>query len=217
MSWVNPLLPNLQDYITFVLNQGPPIADLPLIQTTITTTAGSDIATAASDTGLTVGMIVLSQYVPFQTTIISISGTSITLSANATGSGTGLNAYISLDFQALQWTFDIATNLVIGGNTIAGILYILAVYNLGMHNLIGIALDIPGQTFFVQARKDFKVLDFVGGIISGSADQSSSASITTSEMLKNVSISDLDLFKTPWGRSYAGYAQKYGPYVVGVS
>ena len=219
--FVQPSAPNMQDYITFVLQQGVPVADLPMVQTTLTTTSGLDTATVGSATGLSVGMIVLSQYVPSSTTISAISGTTLTLSSPATGNGTDLTAYISQDFQSLQWTFNIAMDKVIGANAQLGILYVLAVYNLGMHQLIKIGLDIPGQipnqVFFQQARQQFGILNFVGGVISGTADQNSSTTISVPELLKNLSLSDLDLLKTPWGREYAGYAMNYGPYVVGVT
>ena len=221
MSFVNSSAPNMQDYITFVLQQGVPVADLPMVQTTLTTTSGLDTATVGSATGLSVGMTILSQYVPPKTTITAISGTTLTLSSPAKGNGTDLTAYISQDFQSLQWTFNIAMDKVIGANAQLGILYVLAVYNLGMHQLIKIGLDIPGQTpnqvFFQQARQQFGILNFVGGVISGTADQNSSTTISVPELLKNLSLSDLDLLKTPWGRDYAGYAMNFGPYVVGVT
>jgi len=217
MSFVNNTIPNLEDYITFVLHQGVPIADLPIVQTTLTTTSGSDIATIGSTVGVSAGMIVLSKYLPPQTTIISISGTTVTLSGLATGSGSTQLAYASTDFQALDWTFNIAVDRVRDASCVGGILYVLAVYNLGMHNLIKISLDLPGYSFFQDAREQFDILGFKGGVLASSADQSSSNAIAVPELLKNLSLSDLDLLKTSWGRSYAEYGMNFGPYEVGIS
>jgi len=217
MSFVNPTSPNLEDYITYVLGQGVPIADLPVLQTTLTTTEGSETATVGSATGLADGMFVLSQFVSPQTTIVSISGTTVTLSSPATGAGSTLLAYFSADFMALGWTFTIAVDRVIGAGAVGGILYVLAVYNLGLHTLVKISQDISPLTFFADARTQYGILSFIGGIISSTADQNSSNAIATSDLLKDLSVSDLDVLKTPWGREYAGYAQNFGRYVVGVS
>lgn len=217
MAFVDPSTPNLLDYITFILNQGVPASDLPMVQVNLTTTADSETSTVASATGLSVGMTVLSQYVPPETTITAISGTTLTLSNPATENGTLLTAYFSQDFQAIEWTFNIALDRVIGASAQIGILYVLAVYNLGMHQLVKIGQDIAPSTFFADLREQYGTLDFVGGVVSGTADQNSSTTVSVPELLKNLSLSDLDLLKTPWGREYAGYAMNYGPYVVGIT
>jgi hypothetical protein len=100
---------------------------------------------------------------------------------------------------------------------IPGPQYTLAVYSLGMHWLIKWAPDQGGQTAFATARTNYKLLDFVAGVISGTSDNGTSSNLAVPESFKNLPLSALDCLKTPWGRSYLEYQQSFGPNVFGVS
>ncbi|MDE3023847.1 MAG: hypothetical protein KGI54_18680 [Pseudomonadota bacterium] len=151
MSFVNPTIPNLADFITFCQNQGVTVTILPT----------------------------------------------------------------SSDYY--QWSLTYAEDIALYITEIPSILYVLAVYNLGMHRLVSITPDQAGQTFFTDQRASYKLLSLTPGVIESSADQSTSNSFAVPDGLKNLTLSALDMIKTPWGRYYIGYAQQYGPNVVGVS
>lgn len=122
------------------------------------------------------------------------------------------------DSDYLQWSFDIAMGIaLIPPADMPPIQYVLAVYNLGMHQLLKIAQDQPGQTFFAQQRTAFKLLTFQAGPVGASADQSTSNTLVAAEFIKGLTMQGLDLLNTPWGREYLSYAQMYGPNIVGVS
>ncbi|MHB8914742.1 MAG: hypothetical protein ACYC4K_02895 [Thiobacillus sp.] len=97
------------------------------------------------------------------------------------------------------------------------IVYVMAVYNLGMHQLIKVAQDIPNYTFFTNARTQFGILSFMAGPIVASGDGQTSETLLSADWMKGMTLSALDLLKTPFGRSYLEYAQAYGPNIVGVS
>ena len=95
--------------------------------------------------------------------------------------------------------------------------YVMACYNLGIHQLVKIAPDQTGQTTFSDARAKYNLLQFQAGPVIASSDQATSQTLAEPEFLKGLTISALDLLKTPWGRFYLDYAQQYGSTVVGVT
>lgn len=122
------------------------------------------------------------------------------------------------DSEYLQWSFNIAMGVaLIPPTAMPPILYVMAVYNLGMHQLLKMAQDQAGQLFFAQQRAAFKLLTFIAGPVISSADQSTSNALAAPDFLKGLTMADLDLLKTPWGQQYLAYAQSYGPNIVGVS
>lgn len=95
-------------------------------------------------------------------------------------------------------------------NCVSPTIYTLAVYNLAGDNLINFAQDVPPSTFFADARKNFLIYSFVAGVITSSADQSTSQSLGVPESLKNLTLGNLQNLKTPWGRAYLAFAQDMG-------
>lgn len=97
------------------------------------------------------------------------------------------------------------------------IVYVIAVYNLGMHQLLKVSQDISPSTFFTTQRASYKLLSFSAGPVSSSTDQGTSSNLDVANWMEDIPLSALDYLKTPWGRSYLEYAQQYGPNIVGLS
>lgn len=106
-------------------------------------------------------------------------------------------------------------------------IYALAVYNLAGDRLINFAQDQPGapnvkgskppMPYFQWARKQFNLNGFVSGAITSSSDNGTSASFDVPQWAKNLTVSQLSNLQTPWGRTYLGIAQSYGPTIWGLS
>ena len=127
-------------------------------------------------------------------------------------------ADLPTDSPYLQWAFTLASDTVlIPPGDMPPILYVLAVYNFGMHQLVKMAQDQAGQDFFANARKNFNLTAFSAGVLSATSDNGTSSTLTVPESMQNLTLQDLDLLRTPWGREYLMYAQSYGPSIVGVS
>jgi hypothetical protein len=100
-------------------------------------------------------------------------------------------------------------------------IYTLAVYNLGGDTLVNWAADgqppFPyptdnpdGTGYFTYLRKLWNLTGFVPGVIQSSADESTSESLLVPDAFKGMTVSDLNLIKTPWGRMYLGLIQSIG-------
>lgn len=97
-------------------------------------------------------------------------------------------------------------------------IYALAVYNLAGALLVEYAPDIPDAPnvtgsklpFFANLRQNFNINGFVGGVVQSSADETTSETLVVPEQMKNLTFSDLQMLKTPWGRTYLGFAQAVG-------
>ncbi len=116
-----------------------------------------------------------------------------------------------------EWALNQALAQVIGDDSVGvqfPILYVLAVYNCAMHILVKIGQDVPGQTFFTDTRTALKMSSFLGGVVLASGDESTSQTLAVPESLKMMTLRDLGLIKTPWGREYMEYMQMYGPNVA---
>lgn len=106
-------------------------------------------------------------------------------------------------------------------------MYSFAVYNLAGDNLINWAQDpagapdVPGSTppakYFANARNVYKIFGFIGGVIQEAHDDNTGQSMAVPDSLKNLTIANLQMLKTPWGRYYMGIAQSFGPNVWGIS
>lgn len=67
-----------------------------------------------------------------------------------------------------------------------------------------------GFNLFNSLRKRWNIDSFVAGVIDSSHDESTGESIAVPDSLRQANISDLQNLKTPYGRLYLSYAQKYG-------
>ena len=118
----------------------------------------------------------------------------------------------------------IGTNQFMGGPS----LYAIAVYNLGGDLIINYAQDAannpyiypgsnPPTPYFQWLRQKFKINDFLTGVVTSSSDEGTSQSLIVQEAMKTITLADLQLLKTPYGRRYLAIAQQYGPSVWGLS
>jgi hypothetical protein len=101
-------------------------------------------------------------------------------------------------------------------NRISPLQYTLAVYNFAADRLVNFAQDTPPGTFFTTMRAQMDIADFVPGVVSATADESTSTSILNTEAMKTLTLANLQSLKTPWGRIYLGIAQDTGT-IWGVS
>ncbi|HEX7911785.1 MAG TPA: hypothetical protein VF534_27340 [Paraburkholderia sp.] len=217
MTWTNPTQPNIADFNSFVLNQGVPVADLPS-GTLATVSINTSGAIAAASTAGTVapGMLLAGTGIPSDTYLATWSGNAGTVTPVPTAAVSAATASTYSPY--LQWAFVGASAVtLVPPSCMPPILYVTAVYNYGMHKLLKIAQDQPGQNFFAMQRQTFNLLAFKAGPVASTADQSTSTTFVTPDFLKGLTIGDLDLLLTPWGRDYLDYSQMYGPNVVGVS
>lgn len=113
---------------------------------------------------------------------------------------------------ALTNAYTFATDWVLPViNTVSPLQYTAAVYNLGGALLVQYAPDQPGQTYFADLRTNLKLNSFEAGVVASSGDEGTSVSLQVAEGFKNLSVGDLELLKSPWGRTYLNIAQQYGP------
>ena len=100
-----------------------------------------------------------------------------------------------------------------------GILYTLAVYNLATAILFQITPDQDGQTYFTNARspQGYNLISPAFGLVTSASDQGTSGALTAPDWVKNLTVGQMELFRTPWGRAYLAYAQSYGPSIVGLT
>jgi hypothetical protein len=121
----------------------------------------------------------------------------------------------------IGWAFNVAVEIVnLQLDCISPLIYELAVYNLAADNLINYAQDLPDAAiipgseppaaFFQALRQSWDITGFVPGVISSSADVSTSESLLVPDFMKGLTLADLNLIKTPYGRTYLAFAQKIG-------
>jgi len=124
--------------------------------------------------------------------------------------------YLPIDSPVIQFAYDVAIAIVnpqfqsVPSPSTSPSVYAQMVYNLAGDTLINIAPDQPAQTFFENLRTKFNCLGFVGGVIQSSGDESTSESMVVPEQIKMFTVANLNNLKTPYGRTYIGYAQSVG-------
>ena len=110
----------------------------------------------------------------------------------------------------VTYAFNQALALTVDVSTITPIMYVLAVYNGAGHILLTIAPDQAGLTYFQTARTDMKLLQPQIGIITSSADEGTSNSFAVGDGMRNMTMTDLDFYRSPYGRSWLQYTQDFG-------
>lgn len=94
-------------------------------------------------------------------------------------------------------------------------IYELAVYNLGTDRLINFCPDQSGQTFFQTLRGPvasggYGMNAFSAGVVETAFDQGTGNSLAVPDSLKNLTLMDLQMLKTPYGQQYLAFAQMTG-------
>ena len=113
--------------------------------------------------------------------------------------------------------YDEATNLAY--SELAGVpsqptsptVYAFAVYNLGCALLLEFAQDIPPSTFWSDLRNSLGINSFNFGIIESAHDQGTGQASYIPDAVKGMTLMDLQLAKSPWGRKYLMIAGEWGP------
>lgn len=107
--------------------------------------------------------------------------------------------------------FEVANEIVLRAlRCISPALYQWAVYNLAASLLIQFCPDQAGQTFFADYRKQHGIGVFTPGVITSSSDSTTSQSWLNPDFMKNLTLSDLQNLKNPYGMAYLEIAQAYG-------
>jgi len=89
-------------------------------------------------------------------------------------------------------------------------LYTLAVYNWGASLLIQFQQDQVGQVFFTNARSSFGVNNFMAGVINYASNDATNQSMTVGKGLSNMTLTDLQRVKDPYGRQALAILQDLG-------
>jgi hypothetical protein len=116
----------------------------------------------------------------------------------------------------LQTTYDEALNLAYNGlqtvpsQPTSPSVYATAVYNLGGALLVEMAQDVPPSTYWNDLRKKLNINAFSFGIISSASDQGTSETLTLPAQVQGMTLFDLQLAKSPWGRTYLMLAGSWG-------
>lgn len=99
----------------------------------------------------------------------------------------------------------------------SALIYTLAVYNLAADRLLHFATDVPGQTKFEELRKALNINGFATGLIASSSDAGTSQSMTVPEWARTMTMAEIDLTRTVYGRTYLGFAQMAGRSIWGLT
>lgn len=73
------------------------------------------------------------------------------------------------------------------------------------------------EQFFATARRNFKLTDFSPGIVTSANDLSTGVGLLNQGFFSGLTLENLQLAKTPWGRTYMSIAQNYGPTIWGLT
>ncbi len=219
MAFIDPSSPNLTDFTTFVYANGISTAQLPFGSLSTVSIDTSGNLTASSLTGtVTAGMILVGTGLSDNTLLSTFNPTTLAGTVSPAPSSPVSDPTVSAWSAYLAWAFDQAKGVSPDPPPcLAPIIWVLATYNLGMHTLIRIAQDVSGQTFFQDLRTSFKIGSFVAGVLTNANDENTGAQLLVPEAFKKLSLGNIDLLKTPYGREYLMYIQQYGPTIVGVS
>lgn len=73
------------------------------------------------------------------------------------------------------------------------------------------------EQYFANARAQLKLNAFSPGVVTNASDLSTSAGLQLPNFMQGLTLMDLSLLKTQFGRSYLAIAQDYGPTAWGVT
>ena len=224
MTWTNPTAPNLTDFITFCQSQG--------VVPAVLATDSPDFQWAldyAVDRVLYVSPVPVSAYIQAcynlglhvliesaqdqtglgVTSLVWSVGLVTVTAADPLGFTAGKTFPVELVGNAPAAYSGCFTAAAIGASTFT--------YPLESNPGAATAPGMFNMAFFASARSLFKLLQLVAGPVQSTGDQGTNTTLVVPDFFKTLTLEDLDLIKTPWGRRYLAYAQKAGPNVFGVS
>lgn len=92
-------------------------------------------------------------------------------------------------------------------------IYAVAVYNLASDILVRGAQDQPTgdpPTYWSDLRSSLGIGSFTPGFLNAAADQGTSQAMIVPETLLQMTLGNLLLMQTPWGRAYLGIISSWG-------
>lgn len=92
--------------------------------------------------------------------------------------------------------------------------YALAPNPGGVVSVVGATVS---EQFFFAARRGYKIAGFVPGVVTSTSDQGTSVGLLVPDAFKGLTIMDLQLLRTPYGRAYLSLAQDAGPNCWGLT
>jgi hypothetical protein len=117
-------------------------------------------------------------------------------------------------FSSGQWQWialEVALDVVNPELRFAGsLIYVLSVYNLALDTLLNIAPDPVGQTVMERLRIKYKIDEPQMGVLTSAGNDVSNATVLNPEFMQRLTMNQLQNLKTPWGRTYVGYAASVG-------
>lgn len=136
-------------------------------------------------------------------------------------------AWLPSDSVYIGWAYNTAWATVNPAfQCVPGPIWLQAIYNLAAHLLLTWTPDpnpYPGDPpapfiivdgtpygFFQYQRKQNNVLGFVTGTVSASGDEGTNVSLVVPKQAENLTVGQMQLLSTFWGRTYLGIAQDYG-------
>lgn len=131
---------------------------------------------------------------------------------------------IADDSPYFGWAFDVSVATVnFALKRVPGPIYMLAVYNLAGDRLVNWAPDpsppfdypadpsvTPPTPYWQYLRTQYDINGFIAGVVQSSNDVTTGNTLLVPDFMKEFQLSDLQELKTPWGRAYLAWAQKYG-------
>ncbi len=217
--WVNPLLPNLADFLSFAIGElSDPGVNLPSATGTATSATSSSLTdttqtwTAAQWVNCWLADATANVTVPVTSNTTDTASFAPQPSPLAAG-----DAYVIVQpivYTALTVALAIVNDALAQATPAT---YTLAVYNLAMDRLVRFAPDQANQSYFRQLRTQFGLIGTSVGAVASASDQGTSAAIANPDWMRQMTMRDIQTLRTPWGREYMGFVQAWGPYVWGVS
>lgn len=148
----------------------------------------------------------------------------------STSVGIPASAWPSDDITMSEWpgyALEQAEGFVLCIPCVPGITYTLAVYNLATALLFQIAPNTSPSTYFTDARSNIPSTNFPSGgfnlnapamgLVTAASDEGTSSTLATPDWATKLTVGQLALFNTPWGRAYLSFEQSYGPTIWGLT
>lgn len=221
-----PPPPNQTDYTAFLRSIGFDTTVLPdnspyipnSLQTAIDTVNGDLAVAAPNEYTLAVYNLatdVLINYCPDQTpalaSLVWASGTVTAVAAAAlpTNIVNGSQIITTLAGQSPAAYSGTQKALVVAGNSFT--------YPLASDPGAATAPGTYSVSFFADLRKQWNINAITTGVVTSTFDEGTGTTVLNPEQMKAFTQADLQTMKTPYGRAYIAFAQKYGQTLWGLS